>query len=943
MGIGLLIQALRALGMEASLVDLRDILWLAGHINFDAAGAKAATTPGPAVALGGPVQLAEATGAARAVAAERRIEAPVRAGEQAALYGASSGGGGAQARRVQLRGVPALPQALALGRALRPLSRRRPGRTVVLDERATAEFIAETRVRAPVWRPARERWFDIVLAVEDVPSLAAWQPLVSAFERLLLRQGGFRSVMRLLLRQHAGQVLASTPSGRPVGTRALVDRHARRIVLVLSDCTSAAWRRGAMGEWLQTVAADAPLALVQLLPQALWPNTATGFAELRVGSPRFGLPSAKLRVLRPSWAEGEPGLVLPVLPLEPAAVAAWARMVVAAGSAWAGAALLPLPDGDEAVQAEAGDEGEAETLRLPVARAAAFRASATADAQRLAAYFSVVRPLTPPVMRVIHQAMAPASGVAALAQVFLGGLLLPVGSALAGAAADEREYEFHAGLRDLLQEGLTRREFVQVNLALHEHLQQESGTAFDFFALLEDSAGSARLPAAALPFVQMARAAALRFGAGGGTPAHAGPARGDLKITPESGDVFGFESLANTRDTPPPPLRDRRPFSAYKYSAYISFAVDDDKSWNSWVSSFTDELNRALSARLRGIPVPKARLGGGVLPEGKLFDDQLRSDIDSSFAMIVFVHENYVASEWCLREVEYFRAMHDDGEFRERFYVIAMSEPAIRELSNREKWRRLFSSDDIVWLPFYRDDEVDFPVEIYAENPRGKRVVVSNEFWDRFLRLREDLATKIKASVDNDEPIVASTAPRRFAANDTDPVEQDMVHVYIESNQHESELWESIGAQLQTVWDEWMIRLEIVPPLVLRVGGLPMEHLEQFPLDLADGVVLLLGQKTQETLMSQIDAIERRLLDHNLAPAFIACLRPPQPVGPAPMSKLGWEVLRFNVVESAGVTIESDDKAGLEVFVRTVVERAGRRRDAAVQASATATRPGAVA
>ena len=60
------------------------------------------------------------------------------------------------------------------------------------------------------------------------------------------------------------------------------------------------------------------------------------------------------------------------------------------------------------------------------------------------------------------------------------------------------------------------------------------------------------------------------------------------------------------------------------------------------------------------------------------------------------------------------------------------------------------------------------------------------------------------------------------------------------------------------------------------------------------------------------------------------------------MSELGWEVLRFNVVESVGVTIESDDKAGLELFVGKAIEHAGRRRDAAVQASEPVTRPGTV-
>ena len=554
--LGELVRAMQAIGLPTSLTDLRDVLWLAHRIGiFVEAEVAAPNAIAPAPRLPPAVPLAGESSGVRSTPVPGR-DGPAAGAEADALYaavaGGGSGAGGNQARRVQLRGAPALPQALAIGRALRPLSRRRPGALLELDERATAEFIAESRVRAPVWRRSRERWFDIVLALEDVPSMAAWQPVVTAFERLLLLQGGFRSVSRLVLRLGEERLLASTPGGRPVGARALVDRHGRRIVLALSDCTSAAWRGGAVGAWLQGLAEHAPVALVQLLPQTLWPNTATGFAELRAAAPRFGAPSARLRVQRPSWAHGEPGLVLPVLPLEPAAVAAWARMVVAAGNAWTAAALLPLPDDDLDLDlAAAGATGDATSGGTLAAadRAAAFRASATSDAQRLAAYFSVVRPLTPPVMRVIQQALAPASAAAALAQVFLGGLLLPVGSA--AVAVDDREYDFHAGLRELLQAGLTRSEFLQVNLALHQHLQQESGTPFDFFALLEDRGGSTQLPAAALPFVQTARAAARRFGGAPATPAVPGAAPAAVPISdagpePVSKLQSGVEQAADT-------------------------------------------------------------------------------------------------------------------------------------------------------------------------------------------------------------------------------------------------------------------------------------------------------------------------------------------------------------------------------------------------------------
>lgn len=505
-GLPELIRVLHARGLQVTLNDLRDIVWLAACIG-EAAPAPAATaradaaSPSPAPPAAPPAPAPSPPPDTREIAGT-----PDADEEQSAMYGVAGVGDEARAaRRVQLRGAPALPRGLAIARALKPLSRRRPGHQRELDERASAERIADTKLPMLVWTPLRERWFDILMVVEDVPTLSAWQPVVEALEKLLERQGGFRSVSRLMLRDDGGAVHARAPDGRLVAPAALREREGRRIVIVLSDCTSDAWRRGAMGAWLQRAASRTAVAVAPLLPQSMWPHTAIGFAEFRTASPRLAAPSAALSVRRPGWAEGEPGLVLPVLALEPAPVAAWARMVAAVSEAWCSAALLPLPD----VDADAPDGAVPSPPSSPDARAEAFRAGASPEAHRLAAYFSVVRPLTPPVMRVIQQAMLPAEGSAALAQVFLGGLLV---RNQAAATPDEAVYDFHPGLRDRLQGGLTRQEFVQVNLALHEYLQQLAGTPFDFFALLEDHDGTERLPEAALPFVQTARAAAARHG-----------------------------------------------------------------------------------------------------------------------------------------------------------------------------------------------------------------------------------------------------------------------------------------------------------------------------------------------------------------------------------------------------------------------------------------------
>ena len=1294
-----LVQALRAVGLESSLTELREIVWLAGHITVstdeDEQPPRAAAADKPAVKAA-----TEADADAAAAEGQRRIEVPAQgadtAGRHAALYGSGGSGaaGSARARRVKLRGAPALAQSLAIARALRPLSRRRAGTTLELDERATADFIAETGVRAPVWRAARERWFDIVLAVEDVPTLAAWQPLVDELEALLARQGGFRSVTRLLLRGSVGAsqggVQARGPGGRLHSARSLHERHARRIVLAVSDCTSAAWQQGAMSAWLQTVAQALPVAVVQLLPPALWPHTVVGFAEFRAFSPRFAMPSASLVFQRPDWAEGEPGLVLPVLALEPAAVAAWARMVAAAGDAWASAALLPLPS-LPSLPSLSGATDDALAVKVSATpppnaaqRAAAFRATATPDAQQLAAYFSVVNPLTPPVMRVIHQALAPASGAAALAQVFLGGLLQPIGPQPPEVAADEVVYDYHPGLREMLEAGITRSEFVRVNLALHEHLQRASGTAFDFFALVEDRGGDVALPEAARPFAQTARAAARRFvgagkGEGGVAPATAqAPApppalaqslelaeleiiregRGTLRFVHRSArgqlslkhdfpdDVARLlsEALEHERDgiyaeladrlvprslgdsqavTGGPPFIElvldqsvelfpwelmlmrsrtsRQPLPAYigltrrpmnakprsargqgalvvanpdpgggfsslpgarreaddvaqlldslfpskvqalfdadvddivaamqglpaqpalrvlhiashsvieprgdgsgsfesrlriivsptrtlglsdllampqapelvflschhmaalappllahgarvvvaatggtvddqgtaafavafykalvqglplaaavrdarqacldqapesdtwakfqcwgdarwrlvddvaaaaptavraepaqvsatqrveapttiatattvpiaprplprsigecEYLIYVSYAHADDVAWFGWVTHLRDELQRSLAALMRGVRLPPMHMSAAGGPVAGEVAAEMRRYIASSFALMIVVHDNYAQSEWCLRELEAFIDLYGLEAARERLYIVAMSEPAIKRVTYNETWRRLFGNDDQVWMPFFDPSDSGRPLEIYT-GPG----LVSPAFRVPFERLRQDLVSKLRsAKPQAQKPPAAAASPELAATSPTeragppaapapDPDGQSAT-IYIESNRQERTLWQPLGEALRRRWDE--LQTPTVPggpAMQLRVRGLPVDQLAQFPpLTEADGVVLLWGQKTSSALLKNINEVEDKFLPGDeVALCAVAYLMPPQPDnGPVPAH--GWQVLRFHVGKQDEPAIAEDEAEALDRFLKRVAERARRR------------------
>jgi hypothetical protein len=66
-------------------------------------------------------------------------------------------------------------------------------------------------------------------------------------------------------------------------------------------------------------------------------------------------------------------------------------------------------------------------------------------------------------------------------------------------------------VREQLVGGLTRSEWMHLNLAVQRYVEDASGSPFDFMAYLEDRKGSSQLAPAALPFARFARQLADRF------------------------------------------------------------------------------------------------------------------------------------------------------------------------------------------------------------------------------------------------------------------------------------------------------------------------------------------------------------------------------------------------------------------------------------------------
>ncbi|WP_329216904.1 SAV_2336 family protein [Streptomyces sp. NBC_01485] len=346
---------------------------------------------------------------------------------------------------------PMLPHPLALQRALRPLKRTvASARARLLDERATADRIARLGAHPDVWlpvlRPARDRWLRLSLVHDTGPTMPVWRPLVRELHTVLAQSGVFRTVT----------LHPAAPDGRARHVPDPAD--GRTVTLVVSDCMGPQWRPGPAGDlWYGTLrhwATRMPLAVVQPLPEHLWPTTALPAQPGLLSSPTPAAPLSAL-TFTPYDPDPDPetcpapGTAFPLPVLEPGApwLANWAALVAGPGGVHApGAAawLPPAPTPPAPAEPGTTDPGSLPAQDLVLR----FRATASPEAFRLAGHLALAVPSVP-VMRLVQRAVNRDPRPQHLAEVILSGMLTT-------APGPPGSYDFRPGVRDLLLRTLPR-------------------------------------------------------------------------------------------------------------------------------------------------------------------------------------------------------------------------------------------------------------------------------------------------------------------------------------------------------------------------------------------------------------------------------------------------------------------------------------------------------
>ncbi|MFG6101660.1 formylglycine-generating enzyme family protein [Leptothoe sp. EHU-05/26/07-4] len=461
-----LIARLQSAGVDWDGENIADLLWLVNYIDAPAAQARTEPDDDDDGDDSGDDELID-SGPLPSVSPNRdpslTLSAPSSRGDQAQQDKPIQ-----RSIPFQTPTAPALRKTLALGRSLRPLMRKVDSYTQrVLDEDATAEQTAERQFCMTVTKPSRERWLELVLVVEDSASSFLWRDTIRDFQQVLERQGAFRTISTWYLQTASAgaiKLFAKRPTGnvspRSRAPKELIDISGRRLILVISDCISPAWQTGTVQtEYLSLWANHSPVAIVQMLPGRLWSRTVLS-AGLRTSfSGRCpGVPNNQLINHLPlTWEDdGEPGLKLPVITLEPSSMVQWAKMLAGFGDSQA-AGIWFDPHWQSQPQEPApplsNDTNQAQYL---VRR---FSKTASDTARELASLMALV-PVELSLIYIIQAKLLPQSTPLHVAEVFLSGLIERQQDSAADAEASvpnqgslfatKRRYEFLPGVRQLL-------------------------------------------------------------------------------------------------------------------------------------------------------------------------------------------------------------------------------------------------------------------------------------------------------------------------------------------------------------------------------------------------------------------------------------------------------------------------------------------------------------
>lgn len=183
-------------------------------------------------------------------------------------------------------------------------------------------------------------------------------------------------------------------------------------------------------------------------------------------------------------------------------------------------------------------------------------------------------------------------------------------------------------------------------------------------------------------------------------------------------------------------------FKDCEYSLFISYAHDDDSSEFGWVTSLRNAISQRLDGLDNDIPKLGLHLSHENGPSGGTLGSELQDRVAKSFGMLLVVGKKYVNSEWCEKELKYFRERFGDAGLKSRLYIAVMSEAAVNKAQLGEQWKRLMPADQL-WVPMFQEIDRNRPLPHRTSDG-------SPGFPGQFVTQASRIADKLIAEIEKD-------------------------------------------------------------------------------------------------------------------------------------------------------------------------------------------------
>ena len=466
---------------------------------------------------------------------------------------------------IKVPAAPALRNTLELGRALRPLMRKVPSPTEkILDEEATVYQVVEKDIWVLVFQPQPQRWLELALVVEKSSSTAVWKPTIRELEKLLKHHGAFRDVrtwelkvtpksselfpLKLSSQSHTNQNNPRDDNLTSYSPDILIDPKGQRLVLLVSDCISTAWRDKFIHPVLSLWGNKGLLTILQLLPEPLWERTAlSSEIPVQLSSLKPGVPNSQLIVklwdeddIEDDYPEKNNGknstsiesISVPIITLQPEPLLIWSRVIAGFGNITTAGFKFSFPvnsnsnsnsnsnlDSNSNSNSKSNSKyrSETNTNQTPPKLSAdalvnRFRATASLTARRLAGLMAAV-PVSLSVVQLIQQTLLPDSREIHAAEVFMSGLLKSITPE--DIKVDYIEYEFVDGVRKLLVDSVPKSKTLSVIDAVSGYIANRLGLSvreFEAQLLLPSSSEDDNFATKIRPFAEIKAQVLRRLG-----------------------------------------------------------------------------------------------------------------------------------------------------------------------------------------------------------------------------------------------------------------------------------------------------------------------------------------------------------------------------------------------------------------------------------------------